>query len=102
MGETMHSELVEQMAARLKEAGLLPLQKQAELSTRILQERLAVVLPWAMEAADVDFWLVVARENNLDPVLKTLYPWDMPEARRLGVLAFHRDKGTGKIRKMLL
>lgn len=98
----MHEDLVKQIEEKLITEGLLPLRKQAELSTRILKERLEVVLPWAMEESGFDFWIVAARENCMDPVLKTLYPWDMIDVRRTGILAFHRDKKTGIIRKMVI
>ncbi len=98
----MHSELMERLEAKLNKAGLLPLKNQADLSTRILKERLEVVLPWAMEQSGFDFWLIAARENGKDPILKTLYPWDMYDIRRLGMLAFHRHPETGQIRKMVL
>lgn len=96
----MHDDLIKEIEEKLLIADLLPLKSQAELSTRILQERLEVVLPWAMEESQVDFWIIAARENCMDPILKTLYPWDMIDVRRVGILAFHRDKETGTIRKM--
>lgn len=98
----MHQDLMRQVEATLVTAGLLPMKKQAELSTEILEERLEVVLPWAMEQSGIDFWVVAARENGMDPILKTLYPWDMIDVRRIGILAFHLDKETGKVRKMAL
>ncbi|HHY09618.1 MAG TPA: aminopeptidase P family protein [Firmicutes bacterium] len=97
----MHKELIQQLEPQLKAAGLLPLRQQADLSTKILKERLELVLPWAMEQSGIDFWLIGARENNMDPIMKTLYPWDMPDVRRLGFLAFHRQK-NGSIRKMAI
>lgn len=97
----MPKKLNEKLETKLKAAGLLPLREQAKLSTKILKERLELVLPWAMEQSKMDFWLVGARENCKDPIMKTLYPWDMPDVRRLGFLAFHRSK-KGTIRKMAL
>lgn len=98
----MRAELLERLRIKLKKADLLPLRNQADLSTRILKERLEVVLPWAMEQSGFDFWLVAARENGRDPGLKTLYPWDMYDVRRLGMLAFYRQPQTGNIRKMMM
>ena len=98
----MHERLVEKIEEKLETAGLLPMKKQAELSTRILKERLEVVLPWAMEQSRIDFWIIAAREDCMDPILKTLYPWDMPNVRRVGILAFHRNKKDGSVRKMVI
>ncbi|NMB20186.1 MAG: M24 family metallopeptidase [Firmicutes bacterium] len=83
-------------------AGLLPMQSQAELGTRILKERLELVLPWAMERSGIDCWIVAAKENCKDPILKTLYPWDMPDVRRVGILVFQRNREDGTIRKMVI
>ena len=52
-----------------------------------------------MEESGMDFWMVLSRENCEDPIIHTLFTWDMPEARRISVLLFHRN-GEGKIRKM--
>lgn len=98
----MHETLTKKIESKMEAAGLLPIKKQAELSTRILKERLEVVLPWAMEKSGMDFWIVAARENCKDPMLKTLYPWDMYDVRRIGILAFHRNKENGVIRKMVI
>lgn len=34
----------------------------------IRKERISTLLPQAMEAADVDLWIVICRENNNDPI----------------------------------
>lgn len=96
----MYQRVIEQMKKKLENAGLYPLQKQAELSTKILKERLETILPWAMEEAGMDLWMVLSRENCEDPIIHTLFTWDMPEARRVSILLFHRNKGTGVVRKM--
>ncbi|MEG0092150.1 MAG: hypothetical protein RSA20_10035, partial [Oscillospiraceae bacterium] len=96
----MYQQFIEGLKADMKAAQLFPLKNQAELSTKILKERLETVLPWAMEQSKIDFWLVMSRENCEDPIIRTLFTWDMPEARRVSILAFHRDCATGVIRKM--
>jgi len=98
----MHEDFIKKLEAKMEAAGLLPVRKQAELSTRILKERLETVLPWAMKKSGMDFWIVVSREGCKDPMLKTLYPWDMYDARRIGMLAFHYDKEKDTVRKMVI
>ena len=98
----MHEAFMKSIESKMMEAGLLPIKKQAELSTRILKERLELVLPWAMDESGMDFWIVASREANKDPIVKTLYPWDMYDARRIGILAFYRNKNNGVLRKMAL
>ena len=92
---------LEMMKEKLRAAGLYPLKAEAELSTQILKERLAQVLPWAMEQAGVDFWAVIARENHEDPLHRTLYTWDMPLARRVSIMIFTRD-AEGEVKKYYL
>jgi hypothetical protein len=91
---------MESLRGILEQAGLLPLSAQAELSGRVLAQRLRTVLPWAMEQSGIDFYVVMSRENCEDPVLKTLMTWDMRQARRLSVLMFYRDPGSGTVRCM--
>jgi hypothetical protein len=94
--------VIKQIEKKLVAAGLLPLRAQAELSTAILKERLETTLPWAMEEAGFDFWIIAARENCMDPILKTLYPWDMIDVGRSGILAFHLNRETGRVRRMVI
>lgn len=96
----MYEQTIEKMKRKLEAAGLYPLKAQAELSTRILKERLDVILPWAMEKSGMDMWVVLSRENCEDPIIHTLFTWDMPEARRISILLFHRNEETGAIRRM--
>lgn len=96
----MYESIVTQIKEKLAAAGLYPVEAQARLSTQILKERLETVLPWAMEQAGADMWIVLSRENCEDPIIRTLFTWDMPEARRISILAFHRDRQTGRVRAM--
>lgn len=98
----MHEAFMKRLEEKMEAAGLLPIKKQAELSIRILKERLETVLPWAMKKSGIDFWIIASREGCKDPMLKTLYPWDMYDARRIGALAFHHDKEKDIVRKMVI
>ena len=95
-----YQELISKLKDRLAADGAYPIKEQAMLSTQILKDKLELVLPWAMETSGFDFWIVLSRENNEDPIHRTLVTWDMPEARRVSILAFHRDSATGAVRKM--
>lgn len=98
----MYEVLIDNMRKKLIAARLWPLEVQAELSVEILEEKLEKILPWAMESSDIDFWIVMGKENNEDPIMKTLFSWDMPNARRVSILAFYYDKKSKKVRKMML
>lgn len=45
-----------------------PIDWGESLWPEIRKERISKLLPQAMEAADVDIWIVIARENNNDPI----------------------------------
>lgn len=71
---------------------VLPLRQQAAVVDDFLAERLDTVLPALMRRADVDLWIVSAREYNEDPVIETLLPATWLAARRRTILVFH-DRG---------
>ncbi len=58
---------------------------------RMLQERLDTLLPQLMKEADLDLWLVIAREYAEDPVYFTLVPQPSHSARRTTMLIFDRQ-----------
>lgn len=96
----MYTKAIETMREKLTAARLWPLETQAELSNEVLAGRFETVLPWAMKAADVDLWVVMGKENCVDPVMKTLFAWDMPNCKRISILLFHYDSITGLVRRM--
>ena len=55
----------------------------------ILESRLETLLPTLMREADIDAWLVIAREYNDDPVYRSLVPDPSFTARRTTMLLFH-------------
>lgn len=60
-----------------------------------LAERVKTVLPEIMQRAKIDMWVVIAREYNEDPVIKTLLPSTWQSARRTTILIAY-DPGDGK------
>jgi len=69
-----------------------PLREQAEITDNWLGKRLQVILPGLMEREGIDLWVVIARENNEDPVILSLMPATILSARRRTILVFHRNK----------
>lgn len=64
---------------------------RVEPENRMLQERLDTLLPQLMKEADLDLWLVIAREYAEDPVYFTLVPQPSHAARRTTMLIFDRQ-----------
>ena len=64
---------------------------RVEPENRMLRERLDTLLPRLMRDADLDMWVVIAREYAEDPVYFTLVPQPAHAARRTTMLVFHRQ-----------
>jgi len=63
-------------SARYRSAAVLPLRQRAEVTTRILRERLDNLLPALMRETGYDMWLVLCQEDDYDPVFRTLMHFD--------------------------
>jgi hypothetical protein len=71
---------------------ILPLRAQSDLITDLVRERLDTILPAAMDAAEIDMWIVLCQEDDADPLYRTMIPFDnwLPI---LSGLVFARDGG---------
>ena len=67
---------------------ILPLREQAAVIDEVLAERLDEVIPMLMRREGIDAWVIISREYNEDPVLKTMLPATWLNARRRTVLMF--------------
>ncbi|MDB4643839.1 aminopeptidase P family protein [Flavobacteriaceae bacterium] len=76
---------------------ILPLKDRAAIIDEIQKDRLENLLPRLMEEADLDMWVLITREYNEDPIIKTLLPPTWLNARRQTILVFSRDKNSGEI-----
>ena len=72
-------------------AQILPLRDQAKVIDEILNERINHLLPELMEKNGIDLWVIISREYNEDPVLKTMLPATWLSARRRTMLVFYFD-----------
>lgn len=82
------------------QAQALSVREQARIVNDVLTERLDVLLPDLMQKTDIDMWVIIAREYNEDPVLRTMLPAEWLNARRRTMLVFYRDSATGKLDKL--
>lgn len=86
-----HAVLVGQTAM----PAILSLEQQGQLHDAWLSERAVTVLPELMRREGIDMWLLISREYNEDPVLKTMLPSKWMGARRTTMLLIY-DQGEGK------
>lgn len=80
----------------------LSLREQARVTDEVLQYRLDSLLPQLMERTGFDMWLIISREYNEDPVLKTMLPATWLNARRTTMLVFYKKPGTNAIEKLAI
>ena len=73
---------------------------RALLKDEILADRFNNLLPKLMDDTGFDMWLIISREYNEDPVMKTMLPARWLNARRRTILVFYRDKEANTIEKL--
>jgi Xaa-Pro aminopeptidase len=74
---------------------ILSQRDQAKVIDEILEDRLKNSLPSLMRREGIDMWVLISRENNEDPVLKTMLPATWIAARRTTMLLIF-DRGLEK------
>ena len=75
-------------------------EKRAAVIDEILDDRFNNLLPQLMDTSGIDMWVVISREYNEDPVLRTMLPATWLNARRRTILLFYRDKAKNTIEKL--
>ncbi|MEB8345614.1 M24 family metallopeptidase [Flavobacteriaceae bacterium KMM 6898] len=79
---------------------ILPEIERAKVVDEIMEERFNILLPTLMDKTGIDMWIVISREYNEDPVLKTMLPATWLNARRRTILMFYRNKSKNSIEKL--
>ncbi len=88
------------LATLTSTAQILTERERAQLKDKILADRFNILLPELMDRADIDMWLVISREYNEDPVIRTMLPALWLNARRRTILVFYRNKNQDIFEKM--
>lgn len=83
-------------------AQVLSPREQSRVIDEILQERLDNLLPTLMDRSGIDMWVIISREYNEDPVLKTMLPSTWLSARRTTMLVFYRDAAKKTFDKLAI
>jgi hypothetical protein len=81
----------------LAQGQVLTVQEQAHTINELLTDRIENLLPKLMDEAKIDCWVIISREYNEDPILKTFLPAEWLSARRTTMLVFYRDKNKYSI-----
>tara|TARA_B100001741_G_scaffold34410_1_gene24571 strand:- start:1151 stop:2482 length:1332 start_codon:yes stop_codon:yes gene_type:complete len=81
---------------------ILSLKERARVIEEIQKDRFDNLLPKLMDETGIDMWVIITREYNEDPVIKTLLPPTWLNARRRTILAFHYDKKSKDLEKVAI
>ena len=73
---------------------VLSLKERAVVIDQIQKDRLDNLLPQLMDDKGIDLWVMITREYNEDPVVKTLLPPTWLNARRQTILVFSKNKNA--------
>lgn len=74
---------------------ILSQRDQARVIDELLEDRLRNLLPQLMRREGIDMWVVISREYNEDPVIRTMLPATWMAARRTTMLVMF-DRGPDK------
>lgn len=88
------------VAFQMNAQQILSVKEQAQVVDDILEDRFNNLLPSLMDRAQLDMWILISREYNEDPVLKTMLPATWLNARRRTIIVFYRDKEKDTIEKL--
>ena len=84
----------------LNSQNILNERERANVINEILKDRFNNLLPELMDRTGIDMWVLISREYNEDPVLKTMLPAKWLNARRRTIILFYRDKQNNSIDKL--
>lgn len=88
------------LSIQANSAQILSEKDRAKLKDELLEDRFQHLLPQLMDEANLDMWLLISREYNEDPVLKTMLPARWLNARRRTMILFYRNKEQNTIERI--
>ena len=80
----------------LQSQNILDLKDQASVIDKIQEDRIENLLPILMERHNIDMWVLITREYNEDPIVKTFLPPTWLNARRRTIIVFSLKDGVFK------
>lgn len=79
---------------------ILAEKEQSVVKDELLEDRFKNLLPQLMDDTDIDMWLLISREYNEDPILKTMLPATWLNARRRTIIVFYRNKEKDTLERL--
>lgn len=71
---------------------IMPVKDRAGWVDSMLEFRLDSLLPELMDRTGIEMWILISREYNEDPVMKTMLPSTWLSARRRTMMVFYKPK----------
>jgi len=90
------------LSTGMAQSQVLAERERAQIVDEVLAERFNEVLPKLMDRTGIDMWILISREYNEDPVLRTMLPSTWLNARRRTILVFSRNKSQNTIEKLAI
>lgn len=81
---------------------ILPMRERAAVIDRWMDVRVETVLPMLMRRAGIDLWVIISREYNEDPVLRTFLPSTWQSARRRTILMIYDPGGDAPLETLAI
>jgi len=88
--------------AQVKDGDILPMRERAAWIDDMLAYRLDSLLPELMDRAQIDMWILISREYNEDPVMKTILPSEWLSARRRTIMVFYKPAHGDPMEKIAI
>ncbi|MBA4198735.1 MAG: Xaa-Pro aminopeptidase [Chitinophaga sp.] len=88
------------ISALFVNAQILPLREQAKVVDEVLADRLNNLLPQLMDKNGIDMWVMITREYNEDPIVKTILPATWLNARRRTIIVFYNNAEKKVFKKL--
>lgn len=73
---------------------------QARVMDEIIGERLNLLVPKLMERDGIEMWVLICREYNEDPIVKTMLPATWLHARRRTIIVFYNNPANKQFEKL--
>lgn len=86
----------------IAQSQVLAERERSKITDEIMGERFDNILPELMDRTNIDMWILISREYNEDPVLRTMLPSTWLNARRRTILVFHKDQQNDSIEKLAI
>ncbi len=84
----------------ISQAQIVSEKERSVIIDKILKDKFENLLPVLMQRTGIDMWVLISREYNEDPVLKTMLPATWLNARRRTILVFYKPEKKDTVERL--